>query len=1121
MGFQNELLWEKFCEKARSENTLFNGNTDVSPDFISAVKKIALLGVDRSKTIQNSFPMFTLHDETHICNVMRIMAHLLGTQIDNLTRNETAMLVLVACCHDIGMSVSEQDKLDLLKDVDRINKYLDNNHSEYVKAYSEGADTPHMTDDMIMNYFRTIHHDRIWDIIGNFEWPEVLEGNINKQDLIRICQSHGNDITTLSNLEPNCNIDMRFCAILLRLSDILDFDTSRAPRAVYEYSGLNTTDQQNLEKSKEEWNKHFASRGFDFLHASNHSSPYPLDYHATCRSMQVEQTVNNYLDWVDKELADCERELQRYNGNWSNFILPSKINRNIVSEGYVSGQYCLTLDQQQVMDLLVGKDLYSDSAVFVRELIQNSIDAVRTRKQLDRNLPPNWKPQINIRTWMDSEGYYWFRIEDNGIGMSEDIIKKFFLKIGCSYYNSDTFKKEKIRCGADQNYMPISRFGIGLLSCFMGDKDSNRVEISTKRFNENGNYYPALRMSMHGMNGYYYMASREKHHLPGPMLGVTKKEKEQYLNEAGTVIAVRTNLYQTGKYKSFKEIVDHYVIYPPVAIHYDGAEGSFDYPTEAEFIEDIKNIAHSTELEKQGLLEFPLSEDNLKSIQKELPQINFTNPPKLLLKCISLENYTESEYLSGATLATKVIGEHKDIQIEIANVTQKAKVRINPFFNKGKNELGLEITLIFDSRFTEKMRFLDRSCSEYEYFLEKQLSRVLRENDYDFYTENIIHAISKGIEDTSSWQNDMIVTFNITLSELQSKIIKTRKQLEKNLSKNYNININDFNLWRTYKKMNKSWNFTLCSLENFNWFNKHFKTIEDRTGTNNVVSHNGIFCGQSYFFQGTNNDHEKLHTIIILKDKYRPQMDVSRDGIRELPLETACDLDFIKKQLAAEGFEIYSNSSNKQMNLPMKEYKSLLYWRPDLEKNLTISTKYGNLSSQELTEMLSKKHIIELTKKPQIANEDYWYRKSSLYDYLLIAYLKNTFSIRCSISKYDSKIFIIPKEPNENICEEIFPANYFVKALDNTATKALTTKNSFCRYCFNGDHKLSIFLLENGEKLKKHVPGILSEILRALCNDENTELVSNINNMLFHLRSLHNAPFKITDDLFLSESDLV
>ena len=120
------------------------------------------------------------------------------------------------------------------------------------------------------------------------------------------------------------------------------------------------------------------------------SYPYPLDYTAECRSIQIEQKVKCYLDWVDWELNECSKMLRRFAGTWNDFVLPAKVERHIQSYGYLSGQYRITLDQDQVMELFVGENLYSDPAVFVRELIQNAIDAVRTRKQLDRSLPSDW-----------------------------------------------------------------------------------------------------------------------------------------------------------------------------------------------------------------------------------------------------------------------------------------------------------------------------------------------------------------------------------------------------------------------------------------------------------------------------------------------------------------------------------------------------------------------------------------------------------------------------------------------------------------------------------------------------------------------------------------------------------
>lgn len=691
MSIKGEKLWEILVQKAREEDKDLQPDQRISDEYLSGITEICQFGVDRAKTIRDTFPMYTLHDETHICNVLRIMAQLLGDHTDKLMRDEAAMLVLAACCHDMGMSYSDQEKQELFDDRDRLDQYLEQHHDEYVKAYKTNPDEPTFTDEMLRKYLRSIHHERISELLNRKPWPECLRGKVDRKDLVRVCQSHGDNPSSLNDLGCTPTVDLRFCAVLLRLADILDFDTIRAPKAVYDYCGFNDAKGDEAKYSKTEWEKHLASQGFDFIHVADRSVPYDLPYHATSKSMQIEQAVNSYLDWVDSELNECGKLLRRYVGEWQDFILPNKILRLIETEGYVSGQYHLTMDQDKVMELLVGEELYSDPSAFVRELIQNAIDAVRTREQLDKQRPKNWKPQINIRSWMDEDGYHWFRIEDNGTGMTKEIVESYFLKIGRSYYTSDTFQKDKIRCGADPEYTPISRFGIGILSCFMGGKDSNQVEVSTKRFAADRDRPSALRLRMHGMNGYYYLASQREGHDPGPMKGVTEQEKRSYLQQPGTVIAVRTNLYQTGKYAGFKEIVDRYVVYPPIPIHYDGPEGSFDYATKEKFMEVVYNIHPSDELSQQGVLEFPMTEEQMQEMYEKLPGLHFDEPPKVLLKCVPLDRYTKSPYLSGVIMCTKTAWEHDVLALQLGGESVNANILARVDFNERQKNLGINI----------------------------------------------------------------------------------------------------------------------------------------------------------------------------------------------------------------------------------------------------------------------------------------------------------------------------------------------------------------------------------------------------------------------------------------------
>lgn len=1123
MGFMNEKLWDFLKKKAREEDENVRKERQIENEFLTEVRKICEYGVERAKTIRDTFPMFTLHDETHICNVMQLMADLLGDDAEKLTRDETAMLIMSACCHDIGMSYSEKEKQALFNDIDRLNKYLENNHSEYVKAFSSGNTVPKMTDDMIQNYLRCIHHERVMELLSVYKWPSVLEGKIDRRDLICVCQSHGKDISSLDEMEPTATVDLRFCAILLRLADILDFDTSRAPETVYEYSGFQKAHDSNMLKSKEEWDKHLASQGFDFLHIKERKQMYFLDYSATCRSMQVEQTVNCYLDWVDQELNFCGKQLNRFAGKWQDFILPGKIKRNIKSEGYVSGQYRLSLDQDKILELLIGKDLYSDPSVFVRELIQNAIDAVRTREQLDKNLPSGWKGQINIRCWMDQEGYHWFRIEDNGIGMTEDVIMNFFLKIGSSYYSSDTFLKSKLQCNANVDYMPISRFGIGILSCFMGDDQGNQVEISTKHFKEGETYYPALRLSMHGINGYYYLSNSEKKHTPEPMKGVTEEEKAQYLAQPGTVIAVRTNLYQTGRYSGFKEIVDKYVIYPPVAIHYDGEEGSCDYMTEEDFVNVVDSICPSSDLSKKGLMEFVIPEEELSKIHNEVPEILFENPPRLLLKCISLKDYAGTPFLKGAILTAKAEGHHDSIHLKLGDrkVEATIDVRLNRD-NKG-DKLGVNIRLRLEDDFTEQMQLLDKNYKQRDKLLSKLGKNFATEFFDDIFKREIVEGLIRNYIDEPDWKEHLRDSYGISdekLNEAIKEVIESVKGNDRSGMRN-----GDIEALLAFKALRKQWTFDLCSLSDFKWYNDFFKIIINKTGLNSSVVHNGILCGNANFVFEDKVSHN-LGTIILLKDKYRPYLDVARDGVRGLTLETAGEIEIIRRNIIEQGYKIEGDLSDLReenySDTVMADYCKLLDERDDLAKQLVFDTDKAALSSVSLADELQNTEKIELRSSPTMSNRLLpWGKNDDLYLYIAAAYLRENYLVQVQFASRYSEIFVSKKEKNlSDNYEKLFPAFFFLPAMDNNCS-TLTSKINHTRYACNEYHRLSQFILKNGMKLKKTVPGIFRELLRTLAEEEHNKLIDNVNGLLKSLRKFPGGLFEIPEELFISEKDLI
>ncbi len=114
-----------------------------------------------------------------------------------------------------------------------------------------------------------------------------------------------------------------------------------------------------------------------------------------------------------------------------------------------------------IFPLLIHKIYDDDVWSGVREILQNSIDACRKRKLED----PNYEePQIVISLDTSSGK---LSVSDNGVGMQENVIRKYFLSIGKSYYDSAEWRQQYTDNDGDDLIPHIGCYGIGKLAYFM------------------------------------------------------------------------------------------------------------------------------------------------------------------------------------------------------------------------------------------------------------------------------------------------------------------------------------------------------------------------------------------------------------------------------------------------------------------------------------------------------------------------------------------------------------------------------------------------------------------------------------------------------------------------------
>jgi hypothetical protein len=524
-----------------------------------------------------TFPTYTLHDATHAANVAERVADLLGPRLGELEASEAAFLILAAYFHDIGMVWRREDIAEIAREREW-ESFLKANDAAYI-AVQEAEDG--IPEEIVEWYCRWRHADRVFVYLNGDAFPagDALWGTVDIREVLGVlCRSHNettgdilrSDVLATDFLDE---ADLKFCAVLLRLADILDFDRTRAPDAIYGHLGLARRTTRRVEASDVEWRKHLHSDGFRFPpKPGDRAQSYTLGFVAGPDHPAVEHDLREFLDTIEQEFAECAHLLRSCSDRWRDFVLPDAIRRsNIRGRGYRYGEYRFTLSQEHILTLLMGENLYESRQVFVREVIQNAIDASRLRERFEwaRGNAGFRSAPIRVSEWVDRDGYQWVRFDDEGVGMDERIIREHLLKVGSSYYTSAQFRAELLRAAgsAGQAFVPISRFGIGLLSCFMA---CDKVEVSTLRSRPDGTSGDPIRLSLNGLHNFFVLQAGNLKADPMPSDGTRREDAEGYRRRTGTSIACRYDPRKGAPEEPVRELLDRVVLLPPVPIEVGG-----------------------------------------------------------------------------------------------------------------------------------------------------------------------------------------------------------------------------------------------------------------------------------------------------------------------------------------------------------------------------------------------------------------------------------------------------------------------------------------------------------------------------------------------------------------------
>ncbi len=312
---------------------------------------------------------------------------------------------------------------------------------------SASGDTIYLIDDPELRFF---YGETIGQIAHSHWWS-----------VSRVEEELSEDLGAFPS-KTKSRIDRVKLACLLRIADALHLDQRRAPRFLRALthpqgvSALHWTFQERLAAPHIEHEAVVFTAGAPFTVS---------DADAWWLAYDTISAVNRELQDVDLLMQNKAQGLffraRRVKGAGS----PESLARTIHTRGWrpVDTQLRVS-DIPKVVETLGGAKLYGDDPTIVlRELIQNSADAIQARRRY-QGRRGDWG--CIVVALSERPDGHWLTVEDNGIGMSERVLTGPLIDFGTSFWRS-TLATQEFPGLIAKGMNAIGRYGIGFFSVFM------------------------------------------------------------------------------------------------------------------------------------------------------------------------------------------------------------------------------------------------------------------------------------------------------------------------------------------------------------------------------------------------------------------------------------------------------------------------------------------------------------------------------------------------------------------------------------------------------------------------------------------------------------------------------
>jgi len=423
---------------------------------------------------------------------------------------------------------------------------------------------------------------------------------------------------------------------------------------------------------------------------------------------------------------------------------------------------------------VIKKWLYSEKDIFLREIVSNASDAITKLKRLaslgEIDLSEEALDSFRIDVTLDKAAGT-LTVSDNGIGMSEEELKKYLCNIALSGALDFIAKYE----GENENESGIiGHFGLGFYSSFMV---SDKVEVSTKAFdgspavrwvcNESGEYEISEgERDTYGTDVIMYISDSEKEYLEASKIkeilnkfcsfmpveiffkDVSEEkgedEKETAVNETLPLYLKRPSECTEEEYNSFYHKVFGDFRDPLFYIHINA-----DYPLNFKgilYFPKIENEYQSIEGQVKLYYNQVFVADNIKEVIPE-----YLLMLKGVLDCPQLPLNVSRSYLQTNTYVSKVS----------AHIVKKVADKLNSLCSSDREK--------YESVFDSIRTFIEYACIRDRKFYDRVKDSILFtlcSGGYKTMAEYLEDAKAAGFENKLFYATDKeIQSQYITLFE--------------------------------------------------------------------------------------------------------------------------------------------------------------------------------------------------------------------------------------------------------------------------------------------------------------------------------------------------------------------